>query len=299
METGIEINVKMRLIGYYMSDDQFMRTETVFPEKAEELAALMKITYDSIVESNLITDEIRKIFTSNTVFVFRTEDGRLNAYQPKYNIARLTKVNIRHSASLPQKYRKWFYPGEDYFSSAYSISNIAEQSEILIKTEDPDYDFAQKEIEDAQNNFKLNHTMPYTEDYYDLIREIFDEVGEESSISLPITITSGENVRIGNRVKIQPNVQLIGTAGIIIEDDVVLGNNVTIISAKRDSKRHDHIKGKTVVIKRGAYIGAGAIILPGVIIGEGAVIGEATHISKKVNPYTFVANRSEKFVKDI
>ena len=27
----------MRFIGYYMSDDQFMRTEDVFPEKAEKL----------------------------------------------------------------------------------------------------------------------------------------------------------------------------------------------------------------------------------------------------------------------
>ena len=36
----IDINVKMRLIGYYMSEDQFMRTESVFPEKAEKLAEL-------------------------------------------------------------------------------------------------------------------------------------------------------------------------------------------------------------------------------------------------------------------
>lgn len=42
MEKEIEINIKMRLIGYYMSDDQFMRTEQIFPEKAEELAALLE-----------------------------------------------------------------------------------------------------------------------------------------------------------------------------------------------------------------------------------------------------------------
>ena len=34
-EKEIDINVKMRLIGYYMSDDQFMRTKAVFPEEAE------------------------------------------------------------------------------------------------------------------------------------------------------------------------------------------------------------------------------------------------------------------------
>ena len=31
---GININIKMRFIGYYMSEDQFMRTEAIFPEKA-------------------------------------------------------------------------------------------------------------------------------------------------------------------------------------------------------------------------------------------------------------------------
>ena len=40
----IEINVKMRFIGYYMSDDQFMRTEAVSPEKAEKLAELLRTT---------------------------------------------------------------------------------------------------------------------------------------------------------------------------------------------------------------------------------------------------------------
>ena len=48
--TNIDINVKMRLIGYYMSDDQFMRTEAVFPEKAEKLAELLQITFDTILE---------------------------------------------------------------------------------------------------------------------------------------------------------------------------------------------------------------------------------------------------------
>lgn len=32
----------MRFIGYYMSDEQFMRTEEIFPEQAEKLAHLMK-----------------------------------------------------------------------------------------------------------------------------------------------------------------------------------------------------------------------------------------------------------------
>ena len=46
----VDIDVKMRFIGYYMSDDQFMRTEAVFPEKAEKLAELLRTTFDTILE---------------------------------------------------------------------------------------------------------------------------------------------------------------------------------------------------------------------------------------------------------
>ena len=42
------IIIKMRIIGYYMSDDQFMRTEAIFPEEAEKLAELLQITFDTI-----------------------------------------------------------------------------------------------------------------------------------------------------------------------------------------------------------------------------------------------------------
>lgn len=51
IEGNIDINVKMRFIGYYMSDDQFMRTEAVFPEEAEKLAELLRTTFDTILEN--------------------------------------------------------------------------------------------------------------------------------------------------------------------------------------------------------------------------------------------------------
>ena len=53
VEKVIEIKVKMRFIGYYMSNDQFMRTEAVFPEKAEKLAELLRITFDTIMKIDM------------------------------------------------------------------------------------------------------------------------------------------------------------------------------------------------------------------------------------------------------
>jgi hypothetical protein len=45
----ITLHIRMKLIGYYRSEDQFMRTEKIFPEEAEELAKLLQKTFASIL----------------------------------------------------------------------------------------------------------------------------------------------------------------------------------------------------------------------------------------------------------
>ena len=114
--TDIDINVKMRLIGYYMSDDQFMRTEAVFPEKAEKLAALLRTTFDTILENRYVDDKMREVFNGNTVFILKGENGWLYGYYPKYNVARLTNVRyVKPDVTpMPNHYKGWFCPGERF-----------------------------------------------------------------------------------------------------------------------------------------------------------------------------------------
>jgi hypothetical protein len=112
----IEIGIKMRFIGFYMSDDQFMRTEVVFPEKAEKLAALLRTTFDTILENRYVDDEMRAVFNGNTVFILKGENGRLYGFYPKYNVARLTNVHYVKTdvTPMPNSYKRWFYPGERF-----------------------------------------------------------------------------------------------------------------------------------------------------------------------------------------
>ena len=113
---NVVIDVKMRFIGYYMSDDQFMRTEAVFPEKAEKLAELLRTTFETILENRYVDDEMRAVLDGNTVFILKGENGWLYGYYPKYNVARLT--NFRYIkpdvTPMPNKYKRWFYPGERF-----------------------------------------------------------------------------------------------------------------------------------------------------------------------------------------
>ena len=113
---NIELMQKMRIIGYYMSDDQFMRTEAVFPEKAEKLAELLQITFDTILENRYVDEEMRAVFNGNTVFILKGENGKLYGYYPKYNLARLTNVHyVKPDVTpMPNSYKRWFYPGERF-----------------------------------------------------------------------------------------------------------------------------------------------------------------------------------------
>lgn len=112
----IEIGIKMRFIVFYMSDDQFMRTEAVFPEKAEKLAALLRTTFDTILENRYVDDEMRAVFNGNTVFILKGENRKIYGYYPKYNVARLTNVHYVKPVVIPMPYmyKRWFYPGERF-----------------------------------------------------------------------------------------------------------------------------------------------------------------------------------------
>lgn len=110
----ITLHIRMKLIGYYRSEDQFMRTEKIFPEEAEELAMLLHKSFATIPNNKLIDDEMKQVFNDNTVFILKGEDGRLYGYYPRYNVARITAVHYVKGKviPMPDNYKRWFYPGE-------------------------------------------------------------------------------------------------------------------------------------------------------------------------------------------
>jgi hypothetical protein len=128
MNQEIDINIKMRLIGYYMRDGQFMRTEEIYSEKAEELASLLDKTFQTILENRFVSDDMRTVFNGNTVFILKGENKHLYGYYPKYNIARITKVRYVKPdvVPFPDIYKRWFYPGE-----RFHLYRPKEEKEIL------------------------------------------------------------------------------------------------------------------------------------------------------------------------
>lgn len=95
-----------------------------------------------------------------------------------------------------------------------------------------------------------------------------------------------------------------GRNGIIFEENVITGPNVSIISQNHDSNDFDqYISGKPIIIRKNTWLSAGCIILPETELGEhtivaaGAVVtksfpegnqiigGNPAQVIKKIEPY--------------
>lgn len=107
------------------------------------------------------------------------------------------------------------------------------------------------------------------------------EIGDDSRIGAFVEIQ--RDVVIGKRVRIQSHTFIC--SGVVIEDDVFVGHNVTFIN-DRHPRAQDAAAGtwklEPVRICRGASIGSSATIMCGVTIGENAVVGAGTVVTRDV-----------------
>lgn len=151
----------------------------------------------------------------------------------------------------------------------------------------------------AQLLFQLNHTMPFTKEYDELLLRIFPHMGEGSIVHAPITAVRPHMVKIGRNVVVMNGALMMAAGGIILEDNVMLAANVQLISNNHDLADRNIITCKLVKICRNAWIGAGATILPGVTVGENAVVGAGSVVTRDVPPDTIVAGNPAKLIRHI
>ena len=152
--------------------------------------------------------------------------------------------------------------------------------------------------ETAQLLFRLNHTMPMSEEYYSILKELFgDNIGEGSYIAPPLQMVCPEKVNIGKNVFINGNLLSMSRGGITIEDDVQIAGNVQLLSNNHDPYDRMLLTCKPVLIKKGAWIGAGATILPGVCVGRYAIVGVGSVVTRDVPDYNVAVGNPAKTVK--
>jgi len=121
------------------------------------------------------------------------------------------------------------------------------------------------------------------------------QIGENCNICSHCLIENG--AKIGNNVTVKCGVQVWD--GIELEDDVMVGANVTFTNDKYPrSKNKDWQMLRTKVCKC-ATIGAGSTILPGLTIGEGSIIGAGSVVTKDIPAGEIWVGNPAKFLRKI
>lgn len=148
--------------------------------------------------------------------------------------------------------------------------------------------------------FKLNQTMPFTEEYNALMKELWGEnLGEGARVMPPVKGACVETVKIGAGTVVMTDCLMMARGGITIEENVLIAANVQLISNNHDLYDRVLLVCKPVHICKGAWIGAGATILPGVTVGENAVVAAGAVVTKDVAPNTIVGGNPAKLIKVI
>lgn len=171
-----------------------------------------------------------------------------------------------------------------------------------IRLDDPQYP---KVWEVVSRTIKLSAQLNASTNV-DQIRERLGEIigtplDESTTVFAPFYTNFGRFTQIGKGVFINHTCSFLDMGGITIEDEVLLGPRVNLVTENHSLDPADRraLICKPIVIKRNAWIGAAATILPGVTIGENAVVAAAAVVSRNVPANTVVGGIPAKVIKTI
>ena len=105
------------------------------------------------------------------------------------------------------------------------------------------------------------------------------------------------DVSIGNNVTIKSGVFLWD--GIVVQDDVFIGPNATFTNDKKPRSKQYPESFLSTLIEQGASIGANATVLPGLRIGKFSMVGAGAVVTKDVPAYSIVAGNPAKIIGQV
>ena len=140
----------------------------------------------------------------------------------------------------------------------------------------------------------------------DEIRERLSEItgkqiDKSTTIFVPFYTNFGRHIQIGKNVFINHACSFLDLGGITIEDDVLIGPKVNLITENHpiDPFQRKSLVLNSILIKRNAWIGAGVTVLPGVTIGENSIIAAGAVVTKDVADNTIAGGIPAKILKSI
>lgn len=183
---------------------------------------------------------------------------------------------------------------EDIFERLLKGETIAPQDPQIHRLQESSY--ATKQLLPKMNNSSDPSEIRA------LLGEITGSIIHESTTFFtPTYINYGKNIKIGKNVFINFNCTLLDLGGIIIEDNVLIAPNVSLLSEAHpiDPENRQSLVPGLIHIKKNVWIGANATILPGVTIGENSIVASGAVVTKDVPDNTIAGGVPAKTIKNL
>jgi acetyltransferase-like isoleucine patch superfamily enzyme len=139
------------------------------------------------------------------------------------------------------------------------------------------------------------------------IRALFSElIGKPVDASFllipPFFTAGGDEISVGRNVFVNQNCTFLDLGGLAIGDDVMIGPNVSIITAGHPldpARRRAVTIGNPIVIEKNVWIAAGATIIGGVTVGENSVVAAGSVVTRDVPPNTLAGGNPARVIRSI
>ncbi len=172
-----------------------------------------------------------------------------------------------------------------------------------ISITDPDYPKIFDVIRRAtKKTAALNNLI--TDDFDEIRAAFSDLIGKNLDKSFamipPFYTDFGLNIEIGKNVFINHACTFMDRGGIKIEDDVLIGPKVNLITTGHPMQLENRRStiSKPIVIKKYAWLGANVTVMPGITIGENAIVAAGAVVTKDVPANTIVAGVPAKVIRN-
>jgi acetyltransferase-like isoleucine patch superfamily enzyme len=179
---------------------------------------------------------------------------------------------------------------------------------------DPDIFIARRTPESAAMSAEVARAMTITAALNRLgfgdageIRALFGEligrpVDDGFMLIPPFYATGGTRTWVGRNVFVNQGCTFYDLGGLDIGDEVMIGPNVSLITAGHPlapAQRRAGVTARPIVIGRNVWIAAGATVVGGVTVGENSVVAAGSVVTRDVAPNTLVGGNPARVIRSL
>lgn len=151
---------------------------------------------------------------------------------------------------------------------------------------------------------KFNASIPTdSQKAAEIAQELFNSIGENTTIAPRFACDYGENISIGSNCYINYNCVVLDCAPVTIGNNVLIGPNCGIYTAIHPLESEVRSQGletaEPITIKDGVWLGGNVTVLPGVTIGEKSVIGAGSVVTKDIPDHVLAYGNPCRVIKSL